>query len=198
MRGDKLLQMLESIAGASRNAGDFFGAFLSAGYGASRGKLRYEISRRERNRTHKDEEFSQEKELRDRYHAMMYKLKRDGIIVNNNKKNKKEISLTVAGRDKLLLLRKHSEKQLPPSQYKKETSARVVIIMFDIPEKERRKRDWLRSALKNLGLEGVQKSVWIGKVKIPKDFLDDLLRLKLVEFVEILEVTKFGTIKQRI
>ena len=71
-----------------------------------------------------------------------------------------------------------------------------MIVVFDVPEKERRKRDWLRSVLKRLELKMVQKSVWIGKVKIPKELLDDLFNLKLLDYVEIFEVSKSGSLRQ--
>ena len=45
-----------------------------------------------------------------------------------------------------------------------------LIIIFDIPEKERRKRDWLRSQLKLFDFEQIQKSVWLGPDRLPKEF----------------------------
>jgi hypothetical protein len=44
----------------------------------------------------------------------------------------------------------------------------------------------------------VQKSVWVGKTKIPQDFLDDLFKLKLVDFVEIFEISRTGSLKHLI
>src|SRR3990167_838001 len=73
---------------------------------------------------------------------------------------------------------------------------RLIIVIFDIPERERRKRAWLRLALKNIGLKLIQRSVWMGKVKIPKEFLDDIRELHLVNFVEIFEITKSGSLNQ--
>ena len=51
-------------------------------------------------------------------------------------------------------------------------------------------------ALKNIGLRLIQQSVWMGKVKIPKEFLDDIRELHLANFVEIFEITKSGSLNQ--
>ncbi|MBM4388891.1 MAG: CRISPR-associated endonuclease Cas2 [Deltaproteobacteria bacterium] len=67
---------------------------------------------------------------------------------------------------------------------------------FDVPERERRKRTWLREVLRNLGFECVQKSVWIGKVKVPRQFLRDVRRYHLAEFIEVFQITKRGTLQQ--
>ena len=70
-----------------------------------------------------------------------------------------------------------------------------MIVSFDVPEKEKRKRGWLRSTLKNLGFRMLQKSVWIGKVKIPEAYLEDLKRLRLLSYIEIFAISKRGTIR---
>ena len=75
------------------------------------------------------------------------------------------------------------------------TPPAVIIVSFDVPERERRKRDWLRDALRNLGLRMVHKSVWIGKQKLPREFLADLARLRLTDFIEVFEVGKQGSLR---
>ena len=79
--------------------------------------------------------------------------------------------------------------------YSKE-KGQFTIVVFDIPEKERSKRAWIREVLKNLDLKMIQKSVWVGKVKIPKQFIDDLDKFNMVDFVEIFEISKAGSLKQ--
>jgi hypothetical protein len=53
----------------------------------------------------------------------------------------------------------------------------------------------MRSALKNLGFRMIQKSVWVGKVTLPEDFLSDLRQLNLISCVEIFEVNKAGSLR---
>lgn len=57
-----------------------------------------------------------------------------------------------------------------------------LIIIFDIPEKQKRKRDWLRVELIAMGFEQMQKSVWFGPGPLPKEFVDRIKELELLEF----------------
>ena len=82
-------------------------------------------------------------------------------------------------------------KSLPDNgRYKTESDDELKIIIFDIPEKERQKRDWLRSVLKNLKFSMLQKSVWAGKIKLPKQFLEDLSKNKIIPYVDIFTISK--------
>ena len=80
--------------------------------------------------------------------------------------------------------------------YAGDAAKQFTIVTFDIPERERRKRDWLRGALRNLGLAMVQKSVWIGKVKIPGELVEDMKSMRILDFVEIFEISKTGSLQQ--
>ena len=68
--------------------------------------------------------------------------------------------------------------------------------MFDIPEKEKWKRVWLREVLGLCGFKMLQRSVWAGKNKIPEEFLADLRNFNMLEYVHIFEVSKKGTLKE--
>lgn len=46
------------------------------------------------------------------------------------------------------------------------------LLIFDIPEKVRGRRDFFRKELKSLGFFPLQKSVWVYPHRLPKDFLD--------------------------
>jgi len=118
------------------------------------------------------------------------------LIKEKTKEGNKFFSLTQKGKIKLSQLKKNSRERLPEIIYQKAKSNKFTIVIFDIPETEKRKRSWLRVALGNLGFKMIQKSVWLGKVKIPKRFLDNLFQFKLVDFVEIFEISKTGSLKQ--
>ncbi len=130
---------------------------------------------------------------RKRYQNLVYKLKQNGLLEEVEKEGKKFFRLTIEGKRKLGKVRENSS--LPSTHYIKEKDDRFVIVMFDIPEKDRKKRAWLRAVLINLGFSMSQKSVWIGKVRIPRQFIDDLVKLRIDEFVEIFQVTKTGNLK---
>lgn len=196
-RGDILRKVLEALAEAAVLSSDLFVAFMTAGYGASYGKLEHELSKR---RTVRDRaSFSKEKErnMRVRYQKLIYKLKDDGLVEEKEGHRGRFFVLTKRGREKLGFLKNKLAKRLPSTfSYRKETGDRLVIVSFDIPEKEKWKREWIRSVLKNLGFVMVQKSVWLGKAVLPREFLDDLFRLGLVPCVEIFEVSKVGSLKR--
>jgi len=195
MKGEITLKILESVKDTMINTADLFDAILSSGYGASYGRMQYELSKRQRERQNKEFIQEQRKQLKQRYYKMMYVLKQDGLIEKKQKDKKRFWILTKKGKNELTLFRKRNEKRLPEIPYPKEKADKVIAVIFDVPEVEKRKRNWLRAALDNLGLKMVQKSVWMGKVKIPQEFLDDLLKMKLVDFVEIFEITKTGSLK---
>lgn len=203
MKGEKTLQILESIGAATIDILDLFAAFLTAGYGASRRKIEYEASKRQKqrwqNQIKKEKECKKkltEKQQRQRFYEMIYRLKRDGLIKKSMQDDKAFIQLTIKGLKHIEILKDRKENSLPNVNYSNNKGGQFIIITFDIPETERRKRNWLRSVLKNLGFQFVQKSVWIGKVKIPIDFLNKLKELNLTNFVEIFEISKTGTLKQ--
>jgi DNA-binding transcriptional regulator PaaX len=65
------------------------------------------------------------------------------------------------------------------------------VLIFDIPEKYRKRRDFLRRKLKELGLKQLQLSVWVTPYPLPKSFswllkemnLDKYMRSLVVESV---------------
>lgn len=126
------------------------------------------------------------------YH-LVHRLEKDGLIKPQKQTDKKTWFLTEKGVGKK---NKFEPKFFLSPIYPKERSNQLTIIAFDIPEYCRWKRDWLRSVLKNLGMKFLQRSLWIGKVTIPKEFIYDLGQLNLLPHVEIFSVAKSGTIKK--
>ncbi len=63
-----------------------------------------------------------------------------------------------------------------------------VMVLFDIPEKKRKTRNWLRLQLKLWDFKLLQQSVWIGKGPLPKEFTDRLRLLGIYECVKILKI----------
>jgi CRISPR/Cas system-associated endoribonuclease Cas2 len=196
MRGEIILRVLEFIGEFTGATIDFFDVLISSGYGASHRKLQCEFFKRQDERYKRLTEKEFQRKLKQKYYNLIYKLKRDGLIKEDFKNDSKRLFLlTSKGRDKLRLLKEGLSAKLPKISYKKEANNKFVIVIFDIPERNRGKRTWLRAALRNLGFQMIQKSVWIGKIKIPKEFLEDLNKLNLVSFVEIFEISKTGSLE---
>ena len=72
----------------------------------------------------------------------------------------------------------------------------MTIVSFDIPEREKGKRRWLRAALASLSFSLLQKSVWIGTKGIPEEFMDALRERDLLRHVHIVGVKKSGTLER--
>ena len=73
---------------------------------------------------------------------------------------------------------------------KRKWDGRWRMIIFDVPEKKRRYRDYLRQMLKTLGFKELQKSTWVTPFPIP-DFLKELLWEERMK-----HFTRFITIKE--
>lgn len=209
MWGEKTFQILKTIGEATIDMTDLLTAFLNAGYGAPPSRIEYERFKLQKQRWQKQvklgkqkEKLLLEKKQRQRFYEIMSRLEKDGLVNKTHRKDKKFFCLTLKGRKRLSILKNKMENTLPsPSlfkdkKFKDNKNNRFIVVTFDIPETERPKRDWLREVLENLGLKFLQKSVWVGIIKIPEELLECLKQLQLVEYVEIFEINKTGILRQ--
>jgi len=192
MKGDLTLKALEVLARTAYGIGELLLIF-SFPYGTPLGKA---LSRLEKNHAGKEaaiRKLLENHQYRRRLYNLLYRLRKDGLI---EELPNKTFHLTSKGKRKFDWLREKAFAALPrPSYYLPEKSREWHIVIFDIPEENRHKRAWLRVVLKTLGFTLLQKSVWIGKVKLPKRFLDDLAKLKLLDYVHIFVISKSGSLE---
>ena len=131
--------------------------------------------------------------VRQNTYQQLYLLRKDGLVAEK----RGDMRLTRRGEAKLETLRKRLEKMLPaPPRYPSALSDEIIIISFDIPERERRKRAWLRAVLTNMEFKLYHKSLWVARIKIPAEFIEDLVRYRLAGYVAIFAVTRHGTLKK--
>src|SRR3989344_7939063 len=71
-----------------------------------------------------------------------------------------------------------------PSPFKKNQLS-SIIISFDIPEKDRKIRNWLRNQIKIFGYKILQQSLWIGPGPLPHPFLKRLEKLEIRDKVKV-------------
>ena len=71
------------------------------------------------------------------------------------------------------------------------------LVIFDIPERERRKRDAIRTELAAAGYTQLQKSVWAGSMPLPEDFMELYEDLRLKGKVHIFSVRDAGTLRNK-
>ena len=63
-----------------------------------------------------------------------------------------------------------------------------IMVLFDIPERKRKTRTWLRLQLKLWDFEMLQQSVWLGRGPLPKEFTNRLRMLNIQEGVKIFKI----------
>lgn len=136
---------------------------------------------------------------RQSFYSLLTQLKRDGLITKKKAGSSTFWHITRKGVNNFARRKQdhlREKESLPRKKYFKNPRKELVIVSFDVPEKTRGKRDWLRSNLVSLGFEKLQKSVWIGTHGVPREFINDLRTINLLSCVHILSVGRRGTIAQ--
>lgn len=122
-----------------------------------------------------------EKKLgKERFGRLIKYLKYNGYLYLKKEKNKEAVIITSKGAEKILTIKRKIE-GLP-----KRKDGKWQMVIFDIPEDIRKRRDYFRIGLKRLKYQKLQQSIWV----CPYDALEEteeLLRdLKIESFVKIL------------
>ena len=202
MRGERMFKILSALENSKEAAIDVLGSYLIAGISHNPTKSMSAagqfLDSRKGNKTTQHEKREQTR----RFYSMVRYLEEDGLVRKEYIAGMTNVSITEKGKKKLEILRTSYSVWLPSSKYQndmddKKTSDNVAsIVTFDIPEKERAKRDWLRCALNNMDFDMVHKSVWMGTGQIPVRFLEDLRDMKMGDYIEIFAITKMGSLKK--
>ncbi|MBI4120502.1 MAG: CRISPR-associated endonuclease Cas2 [Parcubacteria group bacterium] len=120
------------------------------------------------------------------FSAVLSRLKKQGLVSKSGSHRKSLWSLARKGSDALVDV---IDSELPPED------GIIRLVMFDIPEKERRKRDLVRLELAACGYSKLQRSVWLGYRPLPDKFMKSLDDLKLKGKLHIVSVDKGGTLE---
>jgi len=177
-------KILEKLSEGAEVSAALFVTIMTSGYGASYSKLQNNFDKIVSGQNQNTDVLRKKQN----FYLILSKLKREGFITNKDHK----WSITAGGKEKLSKLLE----RLPRHRYIKEADSSVKIVIFDIPEKEQKKRSWLRRRLLELGFKILQKSVWMGKVKLPEEFLEDLREYNIFKYVDIFAVTKGGSLRE--
>ena len=182
MAKSKKMMILEAVVSGAVDAVSVIATIALSPYGSSMGKMMQRVNEPS------GEHYLPEKEKRNAQY-LIYKLKKEGLLDVSEGK----IRITKKGKERLSKIK---SSYLPDGRYEKISDGELKIIAFDIPEKERRKRRWVRDVLTNMGFRMLQKSVWYGKKGVPERFITDLREMNILEYVDVLAVTKGGSIKK--
>lgn len=125
---------------------------------------------------------------RERFSKMLSKLKSEGLVQRTGWKSRSVWEITATGKKRLREL--DEDMTLP----KADGVARLVI--FDVPETEKKKRDWLRVQLIFADYKPLQKSAWIGVRPLSEKFMKDINTLGLEKYLHIFSILNPGTLEK--
>jgi len=188
MKEEKRLKILEFMSNAACSIENLLFIFTLP-YGTSFSRMYREIGKGPGGSA----KAVSDKKTRLKFNDLIYHLKKDGLIV---KTKDTEFKITKRGLFALRKLKEKSKKKLPEIKYEQKKDNLLKIIIFDIPESEKRKREWLRRALKELQFKMLQKSVWAGKAALCPRFIEDLRDFNVIPYIEIFEISKSGSLRR--
>ena len=137
---------------------------------------------------------------RQQFYRTLHYLKKQKLVIKKKGKTKSHWVLTPHGREKIQQYRKSRLDPFSAAQtiFVKPQGGGVTIVAYDVPERERRKRDWIRMCLAEMACEKIQKSVWVARGALDQDFIQALRERNLLGRVHIFAVTKQGTINSTV
>ena len=106
------------------------------------------------------------------------RLKEKGLITKNPKQ--KVFVLTQEGKKIIMQV----ENRL--AIFQRPWDGKLRLVFFDIPEKKKLWRNWLRSELINLRFQKIQESVYAGKYPLPQSFYEEINQQGINECVFII------------
>lgn len=116
--------------------------------------------------------------------TILWRLQKKGLV----EKKKDCYHPTIKG---LNFVKKFQEKNL-----EKPWDNKWRIIMFDIPEKRRKDRNWFRAQLINIEYKLLQESVFVGKQPIKEDLFEELINRGLYQYIRLLTVGEIDDEKE--
>lgn len=127
------------------------------------------------------------KKARTSFGQFVYYLKKQGYIKIKNLEGEKAVLLTKKGAEKVLKTKFKLEKR------ERRKDGKWLMVLFDIPEKKRKLRNFFREYLQVLGFKMLQKSVWVCPFGVLKEvesmaagyLLDPYVKIFLIEEIEI-------------
>jgi len=109
--------------------------------------------------------------------TILWRLAKKGLV----KKKEKKYQLTFRG---LKIVKAFQAKKIKEESW----DGKWRLIMFDIPEKKREARDWLRWQLLVWDYKPLQKSVFIGKQPLERDLYSEFIERGLNQFIRLMTI----------
>ena len=122
---------------------------------------------------------------RETFSTILARLRTQGLVERIGRRGESRWRLTAHGRGALRERRRGNRNR--PDGVRR-------LVIFDIPERERKKRDAIRADLLAAGYQQLQKSVWHGEQPLPKSFLELVDAIGLRRCVHVFSVRDAGTL----
>ena len=183
----KILEILQAQAEATVDLIDI----MTSGYGESYRKVRRGMKYGPREFKTDWADTYRENQI---FYSLLNQLKQQGFIEKKNNIAKKGSiwHITKKGREKLRASKNISAKD----RYGGTKDGKIRIIIYDIPEKNRKHRDWLRHILEGIDFSLLQESVWLGTTTVSEELFGEMRQRDIVRYVHIFEISKSGTVKK--
>jgi hypothetical protein len=123
-------------------------------------------------------EYERQKAKR-KFNQFIGYLQERGYIKIKTLEGTKGVILTPRGADRVLRVRRKLKEK------KKRRDGKWIMIIFDIPEKQKQSRELLRDALFDLGYQKLQQSVWVCPYDVYKETEEVVQSYKIISYVKI-------------
>jgi len=130
---------------------------------------------------YKMRQIYERKRRRKDFSKLISYLRKKRWIKTRGIREKKAIIVTDRGKKKILKIRNKLLLSLPKKKRKDE---KWTMIAFDIPEKKRRVRNYLREKLIEFGFQKFQQSIWISPYDILKEIQEIVQNLRIEKNVK--------------
>ena len=118
-------------------------------------------------------------QARTNFSQFIQNLQNRGYIRVKALKGTRGVILTQKGAERALRIKLKSVKK------KRRKDNKWIMIIFDIPEKQRRARELFRNALINLGYQKLQKSVWVCHYDVHKETEEAIRAYRSIPYVKL-------------
>jgi len=71
-----------------------------------------------------------------------------------------------------------------------DNSPKDLVVIYDVPEEQKKERDWFRRHLKKFNYIMIQRSVWVGPSPLPKDFIAYVKSIGLKDKLKTFKLAK--------
>ena len=125
--------------------------------------------------------------------STLHRLKQQGLVNCTWHHKTAQWKLTHGGK---IFLAKINAAEKNPYELSPEDGI-IRIVAFDIPEKLRTKRNWLREQLLACDYHLLQRSIFLGKRPLPDAFILRVDEMRIRKYLHIASLTQSGTIQEK-